>query len=576
MSLRTRFILIFGLGSVFFLFIVTLLVFSYMEAAMEKQLKQQFEIDSHNRFNNLTSTFEKQTERFVSTATLPLFRSMRFNQLTLNTAAYKNDIRQMELYFQDWMQQNEELLKINFINDKALEVFRVEQSGIKRNLSDMSQETLVTKLLARDELKIYVSKNELNTKNESFTWWIPVNISTNKHYGIISFNVRATAILSQIKQLVTTQGQSICLTDKDNGILLTHGHNNVCHSNVNGLWIVSEKLNLPGLEWTLNLSTNPDTFLSEVKQIKQSVFFIIFPIIAILAFTFSYIFSSQILQAIFKLVNAARIMGRGNKLEKLDLHRNDELGELAKEMNRSAAMIETHRYQLEEKNRDLEAYSYTLAHDLRTPLRSIISFSQILKEDASEKLSDEDNEFLSRIINSSKRMAMLLNDILELSRISNYEIKVQNISFSQLANEIVTHFQEIHPLRNVKIDIENNLNVNADPQLMRLILENIIGNAWKYTSNEEFPSINIGSTVKDGHKILYISDNGVGFEMQYVNKLFKPFSRLHTNDEFEGTGIGLASVKRLIEKHEGEVWVESAPNQGTTMYFTLWQNQSLK
>lgn len=268
-------------------------------------------------------------------------------------------------------------------------------------------------------------------------------------------------------------------------------------------------------------------------------------------------------------------MGRGEWLEPIDLKRDDELGELATEINRSAGLIEDNRNELQEKNRDLDSYSYTLAHDLRAPLRSISSFSQILEMDAREKLTEDELDALARIIKASQRMSTLIDDILELSRISNRDIDIQYISLSHLAELIVKQFREADADRDVSIEVEKGMMTRGDPQLLRLVLENLLGNAWKYTRKKEKAIIKFGSTHQgvglSAVTVYYIRDNGVGFDMEYVDKLFKPFQRLHNNTDYEGTGIGLASVKRMIERHEGRIWIQSVINQGTTIYFTLWE-----
>lgn len=435
----------------------------------------------------------------------------------------------------------------------------------------MTQNETVIEMLKLKKGNIKLTQQTYNSKTLSTIWWIPVFISSGEIYGVLGFNISYKYILDTIESLVTSDAESICLHKDRDIVYFSNEKENNCKTENSHLWHVSDNISLPGLDWNITLSVNPESFLVDVKKIGLIVFGIIFPIVSIFAFTFVFFYSNHILNAINQLLDATRIMGRGEQLTPIKTLRNDELGELAKQVNRSALVIETSRSKLEQKNRDLDAYSYTLAHDLRAPLRSISSFAQILEIDAGDKLADDDKDALSRIIKASKRMSALIDDILELSRLSNREIDIQNISLSHIAKTVIQQFQEADAVRNISFEINQDITVKGDPQLLRLVLENLLGNAWKYSRKNENTIIRFGSISKDNVTIYFISDNGIGFDMQYAGKLFKPFQRLHTTDEYEGTGIGLASVKRMIERHEGAIWIQSAENQGTTVYFTLWQ-----
>ena len=229
---------------------------------------------------------------------------------------------------------------------------------------------------------------------------------------------------------------------------------------------------------------------------------------------------------------------------------------------------------LEASNRDLEAYSYSIAHDLRTPLRSIVSFSQILQKDAGPKLTEQECRDLQRIVKAGKHMTQLIDDILRFARLSRFEITMEEVDLSGLAKIVMENLQQAYPQRSVKVNIAPNMNCKGDARLLYMALENLLENAWKYTSRCSDARIEFGVMEKDNQKNFYVSDNGVGFDMQYADKLFTPFGRLHKAGEFEGTGIGLASVQRIIERHNGKVWVESKEGVGTTFYFTLPGYQS--
>ena len=231
---------------------------------------------------------------------------------------------------------------------------------------------------------------------------------------------------------------------------------------------------------------------------------------------------------------------------------------------------------LEMSNKELEAFSYSIAHDLRAPLRSITGFSQILLEDAELKLNEQEQSYFQRIIASGKHMAQLIDDILELSRISRSEYTEQIIDLSAMAQSIVDNLQQNEPDRQAKVQIMPHLLCTGDERLVHSALENLLGNAWKYSSKNPKALIEFAVTKINGEKVYYVRDNGVGFDMRYADKLFKSFQRMHKSEEFEGTGIGLATVQRVITRHGGKVWAEAEVNRGATFYFTLKKGGEIK
>jgi PAS domain S-box-containing protein len=224
--------------------------------------------------------------------------------------------------------------------------------------------------------------------------------------------------------------------------------------------------------------------------------------------------------------------------------------------------------ELSATNQELETFSYSVAHDLRTPLRAIDGFSRMLLEEHTSQLDEEGCFYLDRIITANRRMSTLIDDLLSLSRLARSELVRQPVDLGQVAREILSEFALHDPQRTVDWVVGDNLNVSADPHLMRLVLENLFSNAWKFTAKTDAARIELG--VQDGKKrVYYVRDNGAGFNMTYANKLFGAFQRLHAADEFPGTGIGLATVKRIIERHGGEVWATGEVNSGATFFFTL-------
>ena len=244
----------------------------------------------------------------------------------------------------------------------------------------------------------------------------------------------------------------------------------------------------------------------------------------------------------------------------------DELRELNEELE---LRVQQRTAQLVSVNKELEAFSYSVSHDLRTPLRSIDGFSQALLEDYTDQLDETGKDYLTRVRSACKRMSNLIDDILSLSRLTRKDMDLREINLSELANDIISEFQENEPDRKVKVKVENNIKVLGDSTLIRTIMENLLGNAWKFTSKKQKARIDFGRKIINKEEVYYIQDNGVGFDMAYKDKLFAVFQRLHTYNEFKGTGIGLAIVQRIVNRHGGRIWAESAVGKGATFYFTL-------
>ena len=225
---------------------------------------------------------------------------------------------------------------------------------------------------------------------------------------------------------------------------------------------------------------------------------------------------------------------------------------------------------LEAANKELEAFSYSVSHDLRAPLRSIDGFSQALLEDYTDKLDEGGQDYLRRVRAASQRMGHLIDDILKLSRVIRAEVRREEIDLSGLAREVAGELREQQPERPVEWTIHENVTAFADAGLMRAVLQNLLGNAWKFTGKQPHPRIEFGTTrQEDGTCVYFVRDNGAGFDMAYAQKLFGAFQRLHAESEFAGTGIGLATVQRIIHRHGGRIWAESAVGQGATFSFTL-------
>ncbi|HEV8331525.1 MAG TPA: ATP-binding protein [Steroidobacteraceae bacterium] len=225
--------------------------------------------------------------------------------------------------------------------------------------------------------------------------------------------------------------------------------------------------------------------------------------------------------------------------------------------------------QLEAANRELEAFAYAVSHDLRAPLRSMSGFSQILQENAPPGLDEKSRHYLQRIHDASMRMSSLIEDLLNLSRIGRSELTARPISLSQIAAEAAAAIRERHPTRDVQLEIASGMEVSADPRLLRIALENLLSNAWKYTSRTPQARVSVGTQAGEQGPVYFVRDNGVGFDMKYADKLFVPFQRLHPEAEFPGSGIGLVTVQRIVARHGGRVWADAKPDEGATFYFTM-------
>lgn len=226
--------------------------------------------------------------------------------------------------------------------------------------------------------------------------------------------------------------------------------------------------------------------------------------------------------------------------------------------------------ELREVNRELEAFSYSVSHDLRAPLRAIDGYAELLADGAAPVLSVDQSGYLDSVRVSVRRMNRLIDDMLDLARVSRLHLDAREVPLGAIARDILNGLQAQSPQRRVVLDIDDAMTASGDPAMLRIALENLLLNAWKYTGQREEAQIAFGALVQDDGSVVYrVRDNGAGFDMAFVDQLFEPFHRLHREADFPGTGIGLAIVRRVVEKHRGRVWAEAAPGQGASFYFTL-------
>lgn len=286
--------------------------------------------------------------------------------------------------------------------------------------------------------------------------------------------------------------------------------------------------------------------------------------------------SRNVLRSVFEIEAGFRRFGKGEFAQPIPSTTNDEIGDLARQANEMAASLErqiTARVEVEKaltlSNHELEAFSYSVAHDLRAPLRGISGFSTALLEDFGDKLDDDAKGYLNRITAAAERMSVLIDALLSLSRVTRGELRREEVNLTRLVEAVVQRLRASDPSRDVELTVAEGVSAWGDPGLLAAVFENLLSNAWKFTGAKTHAKITFGVERKDGSLVYFVKDNGAGFSMEHANKLFAPFQRLHSSDRFAGTGIGLATVQRIIARHGGRIWAESEEEKGATFYFTV-------
>ncbi len=248
---------------------------------------------------------------------------------------------------------------------------------------------------------------------------------------------------------------------------------------------------------------------------------------------------------------------------------NTELKAAQESLIVSNARLSAKTNELSAVNRELEAFSYSVSHDLRSPLTHIQGFGGILSEEYGSRLDDKGREYLGKVLSSAQRMNQLIEDLLNLSRVSRSELQLQKIDLADIARGVAGRLKADDSTRKVVFDIAPTAPALADPRLMQVALENLLNNSWKFTSKRTEARIEFRFSEREGKRIYFVRDDGAGFDMKNIDRLFVPFQRLHSSSEFPGTGVGLATVRRVINRHGGEIWAEGATGKGATFYFTL-------
>ena len=303
-------------------------------------------------------------------------------------------------------------------------------------------------------------------------------------------------------------------------------------------------------------------------------------VLLLLGLAGAFALSRSITKPLYSLTHAASVISGGDYSYIVNIRRTDELGALASAFNVMVVKardsqrlleqsVQERTAQLQSANQELEAFSYSVSHDLRAPLRHINGFSQALLEDYGDKLDEVGKGYLHDVRGASQQMGHLIDDVLQLARVTRSEMHREVVNLSELAHSVVGDLQKGEVGRRATFYIEEGLLTRGDNRLLRIMLSNLLGNAWKFSSKREGAEIAFGKTHQDGEACYFVRDNGAGFDMTYVDKLFGAFQRLHTVDEFDGTGIGLATVQRVVRRHGGRVWAQGAVDQGAIFYFTI-------
>jgi len=356
-----------------------------------------------------------------------------------------------------------------------------------------------------------------------------------------------------------------------------------------GVEVLAAWRHIPSLRWGLVTKIDAAEAFAPVRQL-QTIVVSMGLIMALAGVAAASLISRAVTRPVHELQKGAEAIAAGDLTHRVGTSAHDEIGRLSRTFDAMTIALERdiaerkkaeeeilglnnqlqhHVRQLEESNRELEAFSYSVSHDLRSPLRSIAGFSQALLEDYQARLDAEGRDFLNRIVAATVRMGQLIDDLLKLSRIARMELKREQVDLSSMAATIVARIQENHPGREATFVIAPGLTASGDERLLTVVLENLFANAWKFSEKNPATVIEFGANHQGGYIEFFVKDNGAGFDMAYAGKLFSPFQRLHRETEFSGTGIGLATVKRILNRHGGRVRIEGEVDKGTTVYFTL-------
>jgi len=343
--------------------------------------------------------------------------------------------------------------------------------------------------------------------------------------------------------------------------------------------VIASAAPIPGTKWVIVVELSKGAIFQAANGFLYQIM-IIGAVLVLTGIVVAWLISRNITRPLDRLIQATASVASGDYSSPVPVDRQNELGKLAASFNSMAVQVHNAHDELEKKvkartaeletsNKELEAFSYSVSHDLRAPLRAISGYTMMLKEDYEANFDEEAKRIIGNILSNAKMMGRLIDDLIAFSRMGKREISGRPIDMKALAESCVAELLPAWPGEGPSIEVGPLPACRGDEDLIKQVWLNLIGNALKYSSRKPEPRIEIGFTGDNGSTVYFVRDNGAGFDMHYADKLFKVFQRLHSQEEFEGTGVGLALVKRIIDKHRGEVRAESVPGEGAVFYFSL-------
>jgi signal transduction histidine kinase len=437
---------------------------------------------------------------------------------------------------------------------------------------------------------------------------IPVRDKAERQVGVLGFALNLARLSSQLSTAGMPEGSIITVLDRQQDILSCSQNARHIGSRFTNEDAITRALaaregtvrstGMDGIERLISFTTmersgwkvlvgvpTDEAFFLALRSAGGHMVFLL--MVCLTGIPLSYLMARKMSNNIEQMVDGLAEIERGNLDYRLTLSGCDELTDLAESFNRMTAarlraetevqnlnsslekQVQTRTQELQTANRELESFCYSVSHDLRAPVRHMKGFAQILLEDFAAGMEPQAAGYLEKIRTSCDRMDDLITDLLKLSRYSRADLNMEELDLEDLARATEAELRDQDPERRVDVVIQKGLTVRGDRPLITAVIENLMGNAWKYSSHTDQARIEVGMVPEQGERRFYVRDNGAGFDMEYADKLFTPFHRLHNAKEFEGTGIGLASVQRIISRHGGRIWAEAAPGAGATFFFTL-------
>ena len=477
---------------------------------------------------------------------------------------------------------------------------RGRQGTIFYTHSDLAEETTKTRELPDAGKEVAEARGDSSFIGKFYligdTMYYPIAVAATRDGKPVGYLLRWRAVratpksVAQLSQLLGAKA-ALYIGNSDGSLwtdmvhpvptpplVMQNIHKTVSYDNPDGK-VIAYAMPVPGSKWLITIELSQTVILEAADRFL----YWIIGIGAVLVLTGSliaWLISRNFTRPLERLMHATASIANGDYSSPIPVDRRDEMGRLALSFNIMAAQVRHIQEDLEKKvqsrtqeleavNKELEAFSYSVSHDLRAPLRAVSGYAMMLKEDYEDSFDDEAKRITGNILANVKMMGRLIDDLIAFSQLGKREVRRQVTDMQELASTCVEELRPTWPEEKYLIDIGPLPRCNGDSGLLKQVWMNLIGNAIKYSSKITHPRIAIGSIEEAQGVVYFVRDNGAGFDMKYADKLFKVFQRLHGQDEFEGTGVGLALVKRILNKHRGEIWADSSPGNGAVFYFTL-------